>query len=162
MAKTYKPLDTLPAGLCQRWTDWATAALKDGWTLNEGPWGQSEHDRSVVLEREHNGGRFVVWLIDRDLTDYRNGGYRPDVWTTGWFIREGVTNSGYTRWVDERGIEVGEFYNLNTLVRETGICGECHEFVGESNLTHVGFASKACADCLSIARAKYEFPGWTN
>lgn len=145
----------------QKYIEDIRKAQADGFEVFEGPWGNGEFDRSVILEKydEDLGGKFVIWFVDRD---YKNGdGSRsPDFNRSVWFKADTVKGFAFA----QHALLVGskEPYSYKGLVDASGTCDECKAVVGRGNLHHVGFANSVCEACYSDARDRMEAPGWAN
>lgn len=138
-----------------------TAAQADGFEVFEGPWGNNEFDRSLVLEKydEELGGKFVLWYVDRDFKNgdgTRSPNYSKSVWFKADTVK-GFANPQHALLVGDK-----EPYSYNALVEASGTCDECKTVVGRGNLHQVAFANSVCEKCYSDARDRMETPGWAN
>lgn len=149
-------------------------AVADGWTVDEGPWGSSEHDRSVTLKRElpEIDGSFLLWLVDRDYHTWdfkmvdgvrtRVDTYTPEESVNMWFNQK--AKPGYAE--RQQGLPVSlrdlDAYDLDKFLKRANRCNHCGREIPANKLNRVGFADHACDLCLAEVRSRVEKPGWTN
>jgi hypothetical protein len=149
--------------MIQEYVDFINDAISHDGTVGPGPWGNNDNDRTVSVTIPYDGGHFLVWLVDREISMPVTREKRSEVWKCAWFIVE--TRVSQNLMVhDERAlpIEMVEPFNFQGLVDSLDFCPCCKKDVGRENISHVGFAGSACDACLPAARKAQEFPGWTK
>jgi hypothetical protein len=151
--------------------DFIEAAVADGWTASEGPWGYAEgHERTVKLTKHFPelGGSVLVWMIHRNIgkmlwskeasrwvNQYEDSGWFTQV--EAWHKPATGGDKGLTVTLEdvlEHGLSEGFWVKL------AHTCDNCGKVADHMN--HVAFANKACDECVTGMRAKMERPGWAD
>jgi len=115
------------------------AAINDGWECI--PTYQNESvDRAATLKREG----FIMMILTREHSNIK-WRYEADIHIWG---------------PDGLSIDAPKQYDMNKIKEGLRICDQCG--VKNVDTQRVGFANRVCADCIQVARKKYEFPGWCN
>lgn len=153
-----------------------TAVEQAGAEVEAGPWGNNEHDRSVVIKvpAPEIDGHFLVWLVDRDLgqqafdtqqsrwvTNYDNA--KNDQSVSAWFVQnaeKGTSPRQQAMTLDRNELKKGFSYAY--LNSKASHCPVCKKEVPANKLNRVAFANSACDDCVQSERSRLEKPGWHN
>ena len=121
---------------------WVADAVADGWGI-EPTYRTELIDSAARLTRDG----FVAMALMRDRGENHDRRYRYEAKVSAWGP-------------DGLAIRVPQKYDFTLIERATRRCSECgHEDV---ETQRVGFAGRVCATCLSAARKKHEYPGWTK
>jgi hypothetical protein len=151
--------------------DFIEAAIADGWTAANGPWGYAEtNDFSVTLTKHFPKlkGSILIWMIHRNVGVLEWSEeevrwvhrYPEDQWTAyaqSWHKADTGGDHGLDAKLDDilaNGLSE-DFWNA--LAHTCDNCGKVVE-----HLNHVAFANKACDECASGMRQKMERPGWAD
>lgn len=154
-----------------------TAVEKAGAEVEAGPWGNNEHDRSVIVRvpAPEIDGHFLIWLVDRDfgqqtfdkeksrwVTNYDNG--QTDTHVQAWYVQNSPDKFTAARQqaltLDSDEMKKGFSYSyLNSKASQ---CPVCKRSVPANQLHRVAFANAACDDCVQSERSRLEKPGWYN
>lgn len=151
--------------------DFIEAAIADGWTVSEGPWGYAEgHERSVQLTKHFPAlaGSILLWMAHRNIGRMVWDG-EARRWVnryeeSGWFSQVDAWHKPDTG--GDRGLDVSLEQVLEQGLSEefwhaiSHTCDNCGKVV--EHLNHVAFANKACDECVGPMRKKMERPGWYN
>jgi hypothetical protein len=151
--------------------DFIDAAIADGWTVQEGPWGYAEnHERSVTLTKHFPklNGSVLMWLTHRNIgnmvwsdTERRwVNTYREEGWFAGveaWHKPDTGGDRGLSVQLNDvlaNGLDEDFWFAL------AHTCDNCGKVV--EHLNHIAFANKACDECAPGMRQKMERPGWAD
>ena len=126
----------------ERVRQWVAAAVADGWTIY--PTYRTEPVESAA-RLSKDGFQAQVLMRDHGTEGTHRWRYEAKVSLWG---------------PDGLCLSVPQVYDWERLTSATRMCGECG--AKDVDIQRVGFAGRCCATCLSKARAKYEYDGWTR
>lgn len=169
-----KPRKTAVVPETAYWNNFITKAKAEGFEVFEGPWGSTDKERSLVIEKrdEEMGGKFIIWCCERTENNLkgsprweREGETSERYWMDAWFEADTVepyANPQHGLDLDFEEVDGKEVFDYDKLVASACTCNECGKRVSRSQLHTVGFAGKYCDDCYIDAKARIETPGWYN
>lgn len=127
---------------------WRDAAVADGWSVEPtyAPQGKSKGEPVESAAKLHRDG-WTASILTRDNQDKPGRKWKYEAQVSVWDP-------------NGRGVAPGATYDWDRLREDSLRCDKCGTLV--DRVHHVGFANKACADCLPAMREKMEYPGWAD
>lgn len=128
-----------------------------------------KHDCDVIIDNQGLNPPFSIEIITPNhLYDDASGKFEilitnpnDDKRTKfiGYYLIQSHSMFGYST-----DLDMNDSYQnmIDKIHIACGTCDGCHKYFGTDNLHRVEFNRKACDDCVTSLRAKYEIPGCTR